>query len=881
VSIVASPAVIPAPVSEFTLPHLASEPNGITRGPDGNLWFVESAQQSLDRVARIGRITPAGVLTEFSTGISVNAQPAQIVTGPDGSLWFTETSDRIGRITTGGVVTEFSAGITPGSEPFGIAVGPDGNLWFAEIGGIGRITPAGVVTEFKTGITAGTQPLEIIAGADGNLWFTEQFGGIGRITTAGVITEFTAGLTTPRSTLEGITTGPDGNIWFAEDVGRIGRITPAGVITEFSAGITPDSQPADITAGPDGNLWFAEASAKQIGRITTAGVVTEFPGGSAPGSAPTGITAGPDGNIWFTEFDGNSVARLAMPGTAASATSTALSASLNPVITGQSVTFTVTVIPRVPGAAAGTPTGTVTFMDGNTVLGTVALGAGGKAFLTTSFATEGMHAVQAIYNGDDTFTGSSRTLAEQVNANLAAGNTIVIRRDADGTHADVTINGVLQLVPTTTSFDSMSLAFNGGVGNDSFTIDLSNGNPLPARDMTIDGAGGNDVLTIIGSPGDDTVVASAVGVTIDNTVISLANVQALRFPGGSGGSDQLEMLGGTWHVDADAPVAAPSKVAVTVGAGTTAMFDGSQHLASLTISDGVVKSLAPAGAVLSVGPLTISGGGRLDLGASDVLTTTAPGTVRALLISARTADNDWSGPGITSSLVAVNPNKFAIGYAHAGDESNPIDTLAPGTTLVRPTLAGDVNLDGKVDFLDIAQLFSTRFNSGGTSAGYTDGDLDYSGAVDFFDLTVVLSGNYQTGETFGTAVARAARAAAPSAAVASASTATGGASPKTRGRPDGALLFSTSLIEPRAAGTSVAGDVGNFGNGRLHAFNAATGRFVTRLKNSDSKPIQIDGLWALQVGNGSAGTDANTVYFTAGPRHETHGLFGTLTASVT
>ena len=58
--------------------------------------------------------------------------------------------DRIGRITPAGVVTEFSAGITAGSGPYGIAAGPDGNLWFTEFDGdrIGRITPAGVVTEF-------------------------------------------------------------------------------------------------------------------------------------------------------------------------------------------------------------------------------------------------------------------------------------------------------------------------------------------------------------------------------------------------------------------------------------------------------------------------------------------------------------------------------------------------------------------------------------------------------------------------------------------------------------------------------------------------------------------------------------------------------------
>jgi uncharacterized protein (TIGR03118 family) len=70
--------------------------------------------------------------------------------------------------------------------------------------------------------------------------------------------------------------------------------------------------------------------------------------------------------------------------------------------------------------------------------------------------------------------------------------------------------------------------------------------------------------------------------------------------------------------------------------------------------------------------------------------------------------------------------------------------------------------------------------------------------------------------------------------------------------------------------------VGNFGNGLIHAFDASTGAFLDTLKDLDGEPIQIDGLWALKVGNGGNGGAANTVYFTAGLDHEMHGLFGSL-----
>jgi uncharacterized protein (TIGR03118 family) len=71
--------------------------------------------------------------------------------------------------------------------------------------------------------------------------------------------------------------------------------------------------------------------------------------------------------------------------------------------------------------------------------------------------------------------------------------------------------------------------------------------------------------------------------------------------------------------------------------------------------------------------------------------------------------------------------------------------------------------------------------------------------------------------------------------------------------------------------------VGNFGNGRINAFDANTGSGLGQLRDPDGEPLQIDGLWALKVGNGGAGGDLNTVYFTAGLFGETHGLFGSLT----
>ncbi len=70
--------------------------------------------------------------------------------------------------------------------------------------------------------------------------------------------------------------------------------------------------------------------------------------------------------------------------------------------------------------------------------------------------------------------------------------------------------------------------------------------------------------------------------------------------------------------------------------------------------------------------------------------------------------------------------------------------------------------------------------------------------------------------------------------------------------------------------------VGNFGDGRINAYDPASAEFAGVLGSRPGKPIVIDGLWALLFGNGTAGT-TTTLLFSAGPNHEADGLFGSIT----
>ena len=72
--------------------------------------------------------------------------------------------------------------------------------------------------------------------------------------------------------------------------------------------------------------------------------------------------------------------------------------------------------------------------------------------------------------------------------------------------------------------------------------------------------------------------------------------------------------------------------------------------------------------------------------------------------------------------------------------------------------------------------------------------------------------------------------------------------------------------------------VGNFGDGKINAFDPVSGRSLGSLSDRHGKTLQIDELWGLAFGNGENTGDANTLFFTAGIGGEKHGLFGSLQA---
>jgi hypothetical protein len=172
----------------------------------------------------------------------------------------------------------------------------------------------------------------------------------------------------------------------------------------------------------------------------TFGGATGFATG---GVAPVGIAAGDfkeDGrpDLVVTNTLSNTVGVLLNTSTAT--TATALSADVNPAVVGQTVNLTA----RVTGTAA-IPAGTVTFMDGSTVLGTATLDATGTATLALTFPTAGDHAVTAVYSGQGFAEAStSDVLTETV---APAATAVVLTPSVDQGLAGVPVTFTVTVSP--------------------------------------------------------------------------------------------------------------------------------------------------------------------------------------------------------------------------------------------------------------------------------------------------------------------------------------------------------------------------------------------------------------------------------------------------
>ena len=291
------------------------------------------------------------------------------------------------------------------------------------------------------------------------------------------------------------------------------------------------------------------------------------------------------------------------------------------------------------------------------------------------------------------------------------------------------------------------------------TLDFTNGSPLAAATPVALNGGS---LRLVGSTGADTLTVTATTATFANgagsTPVAYANASAITFVG-NGGGDTL-----TQSAQPAAPLAwADPTVAdtLTVAAGTFAFPSATTAPTSLaSLSVGSTATVTLGGGALAVDALTLTGGGRLDLGSHGLIVRNASlATVTAAVASAF-AGGTWTGPGITSAAARDDGAHLTWLGVFQPDAAATFDTLpvAPTDVVVRYTLVGDTNLDGTVTAADY-----TRTDVGYVTAatGWAAGDFNYDGVVDGSDYTLIDNAYNQQPQAVPAIATPAARVATP------------------------------------------------------------------------------------------------------------------------
>jgi autotransporter-associated beta strand protein len=257
-----------------------------------------------------------------------------------------------------------------------------------------------------------------------------------------------------------------------------------------------------------------------------------------------------------------------------------------------------------------------------------------------------------------------------------------------------------------------------------------------------------------------------IGGSAANTYTGLTRVNAgaveLNKPAGvtAVGGD-LQVFGGSVKLLADQQIASIAAVSAANASSLIDFAGHSQTMAALAVTGNASATVGATGtasqlgtAMLRVTSLTVNTGGKLDLANNRLIDDYSGGTpitsIRAA-IAAGYANGSWNGPGIQSSTAIANPTR-GLGYAEASDvlafaNGATSDTFLASsvdktTLLVRYTLAGDANLDGTVDFLDLSRLAQNYNVTDGTRT-WAQGDYNYDGNVDFSDLAK-LAQSYNT-----------------------------------------------------------------------------------------------------------------------------------------
>jgi filamentous hemagglutinin len=371
--------------------------------------------------------------------------------------------------------------------------------------------------------------------------------------------------------------------------------------------------------------------------------------------------------------------------------------------------------------------------------------------------TDGQRSLQVVAGSSGTLDTATLNGTANVNEgatlNVSSGLTLqggsVVLNSALSSGASLRFNGFTSLAGT----GEMVFAGEGSTGLLK-SVGLTIGSAVTVRS----GSTGGQIVSDFQLINSGLIQSTGAGHTVSVSAPGFTNRGTLR------AADQ-----GT--LDVAGPLQGDGRVEAGPG-GTVTLSRGVQRQLDVT-GRVVLRVKAQGGGTLAVNQLSLAGSpgawtGTLDLADNALVVNYdagAPSPIGTIADQVRSgwANGAWNGGGIITSRATPAAAGTTLGYAEAAG----VLGLATGATatwqgqtvddtsvLVRYTLTGDANLDGVVDFLDLARL-AQSYNVVDGSRQWSNGDYNYDGDVDFLDLA-------QLAQNYNSALPGAAIAGAPS-----------------------------------------------------------------------------------------------------------------------
>jgi hypothetical protein len=689
--------------ASFTLATLNVGPHSLTVNYSGDTSFNPSSSSAVSQIINKSdttmSLTTSPSTSVFGQAVQITATVQASGNGagvPSGSVQFSDGTNSLGSaVLNNGKATFSTSALGVGSHNISATYSGDGNFNSSIASGANGVTQAVAKSGTSTTVTGSPNPSVFGQAVILNATVAASGGGGG---------------------------SPTGVVTFNDGTASLGTAPiTAGAASLNTTSLAPGSHSITVAYGGDANFSPSTSAAfsETVNKNSTTTSIVANPNPSSFGqavsfavsvAASTGGAGIPTGNVIFTEgaaslgsvaLDVNGKASLSIGSLSVglhtittsyvgdnnfqssnatvkqtvnkTASSTALISSPNPSTFGQAIALTATVI--AAGGGTGTPTGSVTFTDGASVIGTSTLDASGKALLNSAGLSAGAHTITASYAGDNNFDPSSAAGAGSV--------SLVVNQSS-------TITSLVSSVNPSVFGQAVVL---------SATVAASSGSGIPSGAVTF-----TDGPTGLG------------GATLDSAGKASISISSL----GAGAHSISAAYQGTANFIGSASTAlvqtvSKNSVGITLTSAPNPSTFGQDVAFTVQVAAqpaGGPVAAAPSGTVsLNDGTVNL-GTARLDNNGAAILTAAGLTAGTHVITASYAGDANFIGG-------SSNPYSHVVNKAVTGtlltSSINPA-TVATAVTLSATVTAGAAIPSGTVAFFDGAQqIGSAQLDSGGKS----------------------------------------------------------------------------------------------------------------------------------------------------------------------